>query len=61
MPVKIDTIPPVAGGYEGKVSVVDRVFDPASGTFGIRVNLPNPDLKIPAGQRCKLTFADLTQ
>ncbi|MBE7182852.1 MAG: efflux RND transporter periplasmic adaptor subunit [Methylobacterium mesophilicum] len=41
---------------EASVSVVDRVFDAASGTFGIRLELPNPDNAIPAGQRCRLSF-----
>jgi RND family efflux transporter MFP subunit len=39
-----------------KVTVVDRVFDAGSGTFGIRLDLPNPGLALAAGTRCKLTF-----
>jgi RND family efflux transporter MFP subunit len=44
------------------VTVVDQVFDAASGTFGIRLDLPNPDGALPAGQRCRVTFgqADAT-
>ncbi len=38
------------------VSQVDRVMDAASGTFGVRLILPNPDYKIPAGLRCDLKF-----
>ena len=38
------------------VSVVDRVGDAASGTFGVRLALPNPDARIPAGLRCRLRF-----
>ena len=30
----------------------------ARGTFGIRLALPNPDLAIPGGQKCRLEFAD---
>src|SRR5260370_33944595 len=37
-------------------TVVDRVFDPASGTFGVRLTLPNPGNVLPGGQRCKVTF-----
>lgn len=48
---------PISGRYEGTVTVIDRVFDPASGTFGVRVELPNPDLAIPAGLRCLVSFA----
>lgn len=48
---------PVAGTYPATVSVVDRVFDAASGTFGVRLDLPNPDGGLPAGQRCAVEFA----
>ncbi|MEL7463031.1 MAG: efflux RND transporter periplasmic adaptor subunit [Pseudomonadota bacterium] len=36
------------------VDVVDSVFDASSDTFGVRLLLPNPDLRLPAGQRCKV-------
>lgn len=39
-----------------RVMVVDRVVDSASGTFGVRLQLPNPDYKIPAGLKCKIRF-----
>ena len=39
------------------VSHVDKVMDAASGTFGVRLNLPNPDYKIPAGLRCHIRFS----
>ncbi|WP_371054949.1 efflux RND transporter periplasmic adaptor subunit [Rhodosalinus sp. K401] len=48
---------PISGRHEGTVTAIDRVFDPASGTFGVRVELPNPDLAIPAGLRCLVSFA----
>lgn len=38
------------------VTVVDKMFDAASGTFGVRLELPNPDDLIPAGQRCQVAF-----
>ena len=41
-----------------EVSVVDRIGDTASGTFGIRLNLPNADYSVPAGVKCTLQFAD---
>jgi RND family efflux transporter MFP subunit len=47
---------PIGGTYIGKVTVVDNVFDAGSGTFGIRLDLPNPDHKLPAGLHCKLHF-----
>lgn len=48
---------PVGGEYPGTITVIDRVFDAASGTFGLRVALPNPGLALPAGLRCDLVFA----
>lgn len=47
---------PVAGEHPATVSIVDRVFDAASGTFGVRLDLSNPDGTLPAGQRCTVTF-----
>jgi RND family efflux transporter MFP subunit len=47
---------PVGGRYETTVKVVDRVVDAASGTFGVRLELPNARRTIPAGVRCKIGF-----
>lgn len=41
---------------KAQVTVVDKMFDAASGTFGVRLELPNPDDLIPAGQRCQVEF-----
>ena len=41
---------------QAKVTVVDQVFDAGSGTFGVRLDLPNPGLALPAGTRCKVAF-----
>jgi len=38
------------------VSIVDRVIDAASGTFGVRLELPNPDYTIPGGLHCQVRF-----
>ena len=38
------------------VDVVDRLLDTSSGTFGVRLTLPNPDLAVPGGQRCRVAF-----
>ena len=46
----------VKGELPAKVTVVDKVVDAASGTFGVRLELPNPDLKLPAGLRCTVRF-----
>jgi RND family efflux transporter MFP subunit len=40
-----------------EVAIVDRIIDGASGTFGVRLNLPNDDHALPAGLRCKVRFA----
>jgi hypothetical protein len=41
------------------VKVIDRMFDAASGTFGVRLELQNHDHAIPGGLRCKVDFAQL--
>ena len=45
-----------AGAYFLLVRVVDQVFDAASGSFGVRLELANPNGAIPAGVRCKARF-----
>lgn len=47
---------PFGGDREAKVSVVDQVFDAASGTFGVRLELANPGHALPAGLRCRVGF-----
>lgn len=49
----------LAGTFPATVSVVDTVFDSASGTFGARLELPNAGGKVPAGIRCKVDFPAL--
>ncbi len=44
--------------FTARVSVVDRVIDAASGTFGVRLELPNPKQEIPAGAKCKVRLPD---
>lgn len=46
-------------GWDVSVVQVDEVMDAASGTFGVRFLLPNPNYKIPAGLRCDLKFVDI--
>lgn len=50
---------PVTGFYTAKVKIVDKVVDAASGTFGVRLELPNPDHELPPGLKCKVVFPDL--
>ena len=49
---------PVEGVYTAKVKIVDQVIDAASGTFGVRLEIPNPKYKLPAGLKCKIIFPD---
>ena len=48
----------LAGPLRAVVTVVDPVMDSASGTFGVRLSLPNAALALPAGIRCSVRFAD---
>lgn len=50
---------PVRVQAQGTVKVVDRVLDAASGTFGVRLEVPNADAKIPAGIACRVELADV--
>lgn len=47
---------PIGGRYDATVRVVDSVIDPASGTFGVRLELPNPEYAVPAGVKCRVVF-----
>jgi RND family efflux transporter MFP subunit len=49
---------PVGGAYTATVTVVDQVLDAASGTIGVRLELPNPDMRLPAGVHCRVRFGD---
>lgn len=42
--------------YKARATIVDKVVDAASGTFGVRLELPNPDYKLPPGLKCKVRF-----
>jgi len=42
---------------EAKLTVIDAVADAASETVRIELELPNPDLSLPAGIRCRITLA----
>jgi RND family efflux transporter MFP subunit len=49
----------LGGKHPAVVKVVDRVFDAASGTFGVRLELPNRNKAIPGGIRCQVEFSGL--
>ena len=44
--------------WQATVSRVDQVADVASGTYGVRLTMPNPDHKIPAGLRCRMQLVE---
>ncbi len=47
---------PNAGVQVASVTIVDRVVDATSGTFGVRLELPNADQAVPSGLRCRARF-----
>ena len=49
---------PVEASVVATVSIVDPVIDAASGTFSVRLDLPNPDGQIPGGLHCTVKFLD---
>jgi RND family efflux transporter MFP subunit len=46
------------GKWIATVSIVDRVVDAPSGTFGVRLELPNRDYALPSGIKCKARILD---
>lgn len=56
MQAKVYPQQPIGGEHDAKVITIDRVLDAASGTFGVRLELPNPKNKLPAGLRCDVVF-----
>ncbi len=51
---------PIGGIYPATVKIVDSVVDAASGTIGVRLELPNPNYKLPAGTKCSVRFPSAT-
>lgn len=45
---------PGVGPVVASVTHVDKVIDAASNTFRVRLKLPNPGHKLPAGSRCRV-------
>lgn len=48
---------PGAVALSARVTHIDKVIDAGSNTFRVRLALPNPDDKLPAGARCKVDAA----
>jgi hypothetical protein len=47
---------PMVGEFPATVTVVDGVADAASGTFRVRLGLPNEDYAVPSGLKCRVQF-----
>ncbi|APW36295.1 hypothetical protein RD110_02940 [Rhodoferax koreense] len=45
---------PGAAPRKAQIAQIDRVLDPASNTFRLRLDMPNGDASLPAGLRCKI-------
>ncbi len=49
---------PINGEFEAVVQIVDPTLDAASGTFRIRLDLPNDKHALTSGLRCRVRFLD---
>ncbi len=56
MEVEIRPERPLNKVFKAKVTVVDQLIDPASGSFSVRMSLPNPDEKMVGGVNCLAIF-----
>ena len=56
---RVSVIPDLPGAAPAmaRVTLVDKVIDAASNTFRVRLSLPNPGNKLPAGARCRVDLA----
>ena len=61
MSVEVKPDFPVNSSYQATVSTIDRIIDAASGSFTIRLVLPNPDDKLVGGTKCIAIFPVKTQ
>ena len=59
--MQVDVHPEIPAGarHQATVKVIDRLLDAASGTFGVRLELPNKQHNVPAGIRCKASFPNV--
>lgn len=55
---KVDVVPekPAEGHYSATVNSVDKLIDAASGTFQVRMDLPNPNGVFPGGLKCRASL-----
>lgn len=48
---------PRSAARSARIAQIDKVLDPASNTFRVRLSLPNADAALPAGLRCRIDLA----
>jgi membrane fusion protein (multidrug efflux system) len=56
MTAGVEPATPIEGRLDARVTVIDKFFDVASGTFGVRLETPNADGRLPGGHRCQVVF-----
>lgn len=58
---RVSVLPELPGAvaHSARIVQVDHMIDAASNTFRIRLDLPNPGNKLPAGARCKAELPTL--
>jgi hypothetical protein len=42
--------------FSSSLTIVDKLIDAASSTFGVRLELPNAEQMMPSGLRCLVRF-----
>ena len=47
---------PIDGPFVATVTSIDPMVDAATATLGVRLSLPNPEYRLPAGLKCNLTM-----
>jgi hypothetical protein len=57
----VEVLPQIPDGKTAvaRVTVMDRVVDAVSGLFGVRLELPTRDYRVPAGLKCKVKVLQL--
>ena len=53
---EVTPIGPVRGTRRARVTALDRMIDAASGTFRVRLEVPNSGYTVPPGLRCRVRF-----
>lgn len=53
---KVSLPAPFNQTHRAEITIIDRTFDAASSTFGVRLTLSNADGAIPAGVHCEVSF-----